>query len=180
MIFIPLFLCILAIGIFSWVGQIISSVWLFIPLVILTYLIYLISFLKRMPSVHEILHLYLIALSVQMLHFAEEYLTGFVIELPALFGQDPYPKDYWLVFNMAAYSIFLLGGIVLMKKIKELAVIPLFFILTGVLFNAAAHLGLAIYTGGYFPGLYTAIIYFFIAPFLIKCIFKSEDQIRGL
>ncbi len=127
-----------------------------------------------MPPANRILHLYLLALAVQMLHFAEEYLTGFVVELPALLGQEPYPKDYWLVFNMAAYSIFLLGGIVLLRKIQELAVIPLFFIVVGVLFNTLAHIGLTLYTGAYFPGLYTALLYLFIVPILLKRIFSAS------
>ena len=130
-----------------------------------------------MPPPDRILHLYLIALAIQMLHFAEEYLTGFVVELPALFGQEPYPKDYWLVFNMAAYSIFLLGGNVLMRKIKELAVIPLFFIVVGVLFNTLAHIGLALYTGAYFPGLYTAMIYLVVGPLIIKRIIEEMGEL---
>ncbi len=123
-----------------------------------------------MPSPDRILPLYLLALSIQMLHFTEEYLTSLVTALPGLFGQDPYPEDYWLVFNMSAYSFFLLGGIVLYKRIKELAIIPLFFILVGVVFNSIAHIGLAFYTNAYFPGLYTALFYVLLAPPLLKLI----------
>ncbi|MGI9545910.1 MAG: hypothetical protein ACR2MM_01635 [Flavobacteriaceae bacterium] len=175
-IYIPLFISILAIGIFYWVGFIISAVWLFVPATIITFLIYLSTFYKKMPAPNQILPIYLLALSIQMLHFAEEYLTGFVVELPLLFGQDPYPEDYWLVFNMAAYAFFIIGGIVLLKRIKELAFIPLFFILVAAIFNPIAHLGLSIYKAGYFPGLYTAVIYIIIAPFLIKLIFKDVDK----
>ncbi|MGB5692081.1 MAG: HXXEE domain-containing protein [Flavobacteriaceae bacterium] len=167
---IPIIISLLAIGIFGWVGYIISAVWLFIPATLIAFLIYLRKAYKKMPPPERILPLYLLALSIQMLHFTEEYLTSLVTELPALFGQEPYPEDYWLVFNMSAYAFFLLGGIVLYKRIKELAIIPLFFILVGVAFNAAAHIGLALYTNSYFPGLYTAMFYLLLAPPLLKTI----------
>ena len=168
MIYIPLFICLLAIAIFIWVGFVISTVWLFVPAAVITFLVYLNSFYKSMPPPRKILPLYLGALSIQMLHFGEEYLTGFVVELPRLLGQEPYPEDYWLVFNMAAYSFFIIGAIVLYKKIREFAVLPLFFILVGVILNPIAHLGLTIYKGAYFPGLYTAILYFFLMPFVVR------------
>ena len=176
MIYIPLFICLLAIAIFIWVGLVISTVWLFVPAAIITYLIYLNSFFKLMPSPKKILPLYLGALSIQMLHFGEEYLTGFVVELPKLMGQEPYPEDFWLVFNMAAYSFFIMGAIVLYKKIKELAVLPIFFILVGVILNPLAHLSLTIYKGAYFPGLYTAFLYFALAPFILKEIFSNKRK----
>lgn len=121
-----------------------------------------------MPATNKILPLYLLALSVQMLHFAEEYVTGFVVALPALFGQEPYPEDYWLIFNMAAYSFFILGAIVLFRQITELAIIPLFFIIVGVILNGLAHIGITLYTMAYFPGMYTALIYLIIGPLFIK------------
>ena len=169
-IIIPTIVSLLAIGIFGWVGYIISTVWLFIPATIIAYFIYLRKAYRKMPPPEQILPLYLLALSIQMLHFTEEYLTSLVTALPAIFGQEPYPEDYWLVFNMSAYAFFLLGGIVLYKRIKELAIIPIFFILVGVVFNALAHIGLTLYTNSYFPGLYTALFYLFLAPSLLKAI----------
>ena len=174
-IYIPLGITVLAVGLFSWVAQIIGAVWVFVPATIVTFFIYLGTFYKHMPSPSQILPLYLLALSIQMLHFAEEYVANFTTALPALFGQEPYPTDYWLVFNMVAYFIFILGAVVLFKKQKEYAVIPLFFILVGVLMNGIAHVGLSIYSGGYFPGMITAIPYLVIAPVLIKRIFKTPS-----
>ena len=158
-------------AIFVWIGSIISAVYLFVPAAVITFLIYLRFFYQRMPKPRKILPLYLGALSIQMLHFAEEYLTDFVVEFPKLLGQEPYPVDYWLVFNMAAYAFFIIGGVVLHKKIREFAVVPIFFILVGVFLNPIAHLGLTLYKGSYFPGLYTGIIYFFLIPFFIRVLF---------
>jgi hypothetical protein len=106
-----------------------------------------------------------------MIHFAEEYLTGFTTALPALIGAEPYPINYWLTFNMVAYFIFILGGIVLFQKMKGLMIIPIFFILAGVVLNGIGHLLLSLYVGGYFPGLYTALIYLVLGPMLMKKLF---------
>ena len=149
------------------VSKTISAVLLFIPAVILTYLFYIFTAYKNTPEPNEILPIYLFAVGIQMLHFAEEYIMGFCVAMPELVGQSAYPLGYWVVFNMVAYFIFLLGGIVLFKRIKRLMIIPLFFILTGVVLNGIAHVLISIYLGSYFPGLYTAILYLLIAPMII-------------
>ena len=175
-VYIPIGISVLAIVIFSLVAQIMGVVWIFIPATIITLLVYFKSFYRHMPEPSRILPLYLFALGVQMLHFAEEFLYGFVADMPALFGEQPYPVDSWLFFNMAAYFIFIVGGIALFRKNKEYAIIPLFFIVVGVVLNGIGHVGLSIYNGGYFPGLFTAVVYLFIGPVLIKRIFSTNEK----
>jgi hypothetical protein len=150
------------------VSSTLPSVLVFIPGIIITYAVYLNTFYKKAPNPDKILPLYLLSLGIQFIHFTEEYLTDFTIEVPMLLGQEEYPKDYWLAFNMIAYSIFIIGGIILFKQIKELMIIPLFFILVGVILNSIAHITISIYVGGYFSGLYSALIYAVIGPILIK------------
>ncbi|WP_297696071.1 HXXEE domain-containing protein [uncultured Eudoraea sp.] len=176
-IVMPLAIVIILIAIFIFVSSTLSSVIVFIPGIILTYIVYLITFYKKTPNPERILPLYLFLLGIQFLHFTEEYLTDFIIEVPKLLGQDAYPLDYWLVFNMVAYFIFIIGGIILFKKIKELMIIPLFFILVGVLLNSLGHILIAIYVGGYFSGLYTALIYIIIGPMLIKRLWDETKTI---
>ncbi len=121
--------------------------------------------------------MYLLLLGIQFLHFTEEYLADFVTEIPRLLGQEPYSLDIWISFNMIAYFIFILGAIALYKQTTELYIIPLFFILVGVLMNAIVHIATAIYVGGYFPGLYTAIIYAIIAPVFVRIVLKEMMKI---
>lgn len=165
---IPLMIAIIAIAIFMIVSSTLTTVIVFVPGIIITYVIYLNTFYKKIPNPERILPLYLLSLGIQFIHFTEEYLTDFTIEVPKLFGQEEYPKDYWLIFNMIAYFIFIIGGIILFKQIKELMIIPLFFILVGVILNSIAHIMISIYVGGYFSGLYSALIYAVIGPILIK------------
>jgi len=171
--FIPLITGIIMIAIFIMVASTLTSVWAFIPGVIISYIFYLNTYNKKSPEPERILPLYLLALGIQFIHFTEEYLTDFTSEIPKLFDQEPYPMDYWIVFNMIAYFVFILGGIILFKRKKEFMIIPLFFILVGVVFNSIAHILLSIYAGGYFPGLYTAIIYAVLGPVLMKKIFDE-------
>jgi len=119
-----------------------------------------------------------LALGIQFIHFTEEYLTGFTIEVSKLLGQAAYPVDYWLVFNLVAYFVFVIGGIILFRKIRMLMIIPLFFILVAVLLNSIAHILISIYVGGYFSGLYSALILFIIGSILMKRVFDGSKVVK--
>ena len=176
-VLIPLVIASIAIAIFWLVSLTLSVVIVFIPGVIVTYLLYLNTFYKKTPNPERILPLYLLALGIQFIHFTEEYLTDFTVAIPNLLGQEEYPKDYWLIFNMVVYFIFIIGGIILFKKIKELMIIPLFFILVGVLLNSIGHILISLYVRGYFSGLYTALIYVIIGPILIKRVLDETKEV---
>ncbi|MHA2278942.1 MAG: HXXEE domain-containing protein [Candidatus Kariarchaeaceae archaeon] len=177
-VFIPLMIVITLITIFIFISLTLTTVIVFIPGIIITFVFYLKTFYKKTPGPDRILPLYLLLLGIQFIHFTEEYLTDFYIEVPRILGQDAYPLDYWIIFNMVAYFIFIIGGIILFKQIKELTIIPLFFILIGVLLNSIGHIILSIYVGGYFSGLYTALIYAIVGPILIKRVL-DETRIIG-
>lgn len=167
---IPLLISIVAIVLFISTAQTMTVVWVFVPGMIVTFLVYLRTYRVKMPEPAAILPLYLVALAIQFLHFTEEYLTDFTTEMPALLNEPPYPVEFWLTFNMIAYAIFILGGISLFSKNKSYSIIPLFFLLIGVILNSVAHFLISIFTGGYFPGLFTAIIYLFLIPKIMKVI----------
>ena len=176
-ILVPILIGFITICLFFWVSYNLGSVLIFIPGVIISFLVYLKTFYQRTPKPGRILTLYLLAIGVQLLHFTEEYLTDFITRLPALLDQPPYPQDYWVVFNMVAYFIFILGGIILYRGIKELMIIPLFFVVVGVVLNSIGHILIAIFVGGYFPGLFTAIIYLLIGPSLLKAIIEKTKMV---
>ncbi|MBT8220270.1 MAG: HXXEE domain-containing protein [Bacteroidia bacterium] len=166
---------IIAITSFALVATIISVVVVFIPLVIISYFFCLRFFSSQPPDPEKLLPLYLLALGIQFIHFTEEYLTGFVTKLPQLFGQDPYSIDSWVVFNMVAYAVFILGAIAIYQKRRAYLIIPVFFVIAGVFMNSIAHILLTVYVGGYFPGLLTALIYSVLIPLFVRQ-FKSAIQ----
>ena len=48
-----------------------------------------------------------------------------------------------------------------------------FFIVVGVMLNSIGHIIIALYVGGYFSGLYSALAYLIVGPMLIKRIFDE-------
>lgn len=110
---------------------------------------------------------YFVALAVQCIHFIEEYVGEIYIRLPELFDLPPIKKDDFVLFNLGAYAVFILGGIALFRNYRRLMVIPIFFVLLGVMANGIIHVLLALWTSSYFPGLYTALIYLILGPYLI-------------
>jgi multidrug transporter EmrE-like cation transporter len=148
-------------------------VYVFVPGILISLILAITCFLKHKLLPNKILPMYLLLLGIQFLHFTEEYLADFVTEIPRLLDQEPYSLDIWISFNMGAYFIFILGAIVLYKQFTELYIIPIFFVLAGVLMNAVVHIATAIYVGGYFPGLYTAFIYAILGPVFVRTVMKE-------
>lgn len=140
----------------------------FVPGVVLAYGLFLLTVARKPPAPERLLPLYLLALAVQMLHFAEEYVTGFYVRFPELFGGGAYTAETFVMFNMSAYFAFVIGAILPYKGIVAPMMIPLFFITYGVIGNAITHVIFAIAAGGYFPGLYTSLLYWLLAPLLIR------------
>lgn len=157
-----------------WTSHTVPIVLVFIPVLLISLFLYFKKWYKSPPNPKRILPLYLAALAIQMLHFTEEYITNFPIVIPKLFGQNAYPINNWVIFNMVAYSLFILGGIALYKERNEYLIIPLFFIMAGVFFNAFAHVLTSLYVGQYFSGLYTALLYIFIIPMFINIVFEKK------
>lgn len=178
-VLVPVLIGLVMILILIWVSSTMPVVLVFIPGVLVTFLFYMKTYFRKTPGPKGILPLYLLALGIQFIHFTEEYVNGFTVEIPKLLGQAEYPIDYWLTFNMLAYFIFIIGGIILFEKKKEYMIIPLFFIVVGVIFNTVAHILTAIYVGGYFPGLYSVLLYLIVGPLLISKIIK-ETKIPSL
>lgn len=148
-----------------WVSGTLPSVIIFIPLLFISLLISL--WKTDFPPKDPTLTLYLLAIGLQLLHFAEEFNTDFVVRLPALINNPPYPIRNWVIFNLAADAIFILGAVALHKQIKALMFITYFFVLAAVALNSVAHILLSFYVGGYFPGLITAIAYLPLAFMLL-------------
>jgi len=156
----------------------ISLIVTFVPGVIAALLFYFFTVFKKQPEPDNILPLYLLGLGIQFLHFAEEYMTGFNHKFPALFKSPEYPIDTFILFNMFAYFMFALGAIMIYKKITPPMIIPLFFVAYGIVGNAISHLIYCIVVGGYFPGVYTSIIYWIIGPMIIKRIWDETRRQR--
>src|SRR5207248_1645283 len=73
-----------------------------------------------------VLPAYLVAVSVQCLHFTEEYVTGFQRQFPRLFGYE-WTDSRFVSFNLAWLTLFVLAALGVYRQIR-LAYIAVFFL----------------------------------------------------
>jgi len=158
---------------FTYFSSGLSLIVTFVPGVLVALIFYFLTVYHKMPEPKKILPLYLLGLGVQFLHFAEEFVTGFNYKFPGLFNSPEYPLNTFVVFNMFSYFMFALGAIMIYKKIRPPMIIPLFFVAYGIVGNAIAHAIFCFVEGGYFPGIYTSLIYWLLGPALVWAIWKE-------
>jgi hypothetical protein len=130
-----------------------------------------------LPDSFEFLALYLISLSLQFLHFCEEFATGFHDKFPALYGGLPYSSRLFVGINMLSYALFTVAAVaVYIKGVRAVLLPVLFFVVYGVLGNAVAHPFWALRQGAYFPGFFTALPYLVLGPLLVNKLLRNRKQ----
>jgi hypothetical protein len=142
----------------------------FVPGVAVSWLTFVWLYLRRarLPSAAEFLPLFLVALAVQFVHFAEEFLTGFRVDFPLLYGGAPYSDGLFVTFNMVSYAVFVLACILVYTAGLRFLLIPvLFYAVYGATGNAISHTWWSLYLHGYFPGFVTAQLYWVFGPLLL-------------
>jgi len=121
--------------------------------------------------------LYILGIIIQLMHFLEEYYTGFYKALPSIFNTNSWTGSQFIIFNIIWLSIFLLAAIGTFKKIRLSFLIVWFFILIGGVGNGIMHIGLSLIQKEYFPGTVTAFFLFVIGLIMIKTITSSSISI---
>jgi Protein of unknown function with HXXEE motif len=175
---VPTAIAIIAITIFIFVHP--GMRLLFLPAMVAAYVCYLLTSYNRTPKPERILPIYLLALAIQFLHFAEEYVYGFYYRVAGLVdGMPPINTNLFVTFNMIAYCFFILGGLGLYKKVKFSMILVWFFAIAGVIGNAIWHPLFAVKVGGYFPGLYTSFAYWIVGPILLKRLWEVRGYGQG-
>lgn len=139
-----------------------------IPAMIISYIFYLKTAYRKAPDPKVLLPLYLLGVCWYGVHFSEEYINGYMTAFPALFGAESLDADFYLIFNMVALLFYIFGGICIYLKIQGPQLIAIFFIFFGMIVNVLFHSTASIISGAYFPGTYTAQMYWlgFIGPWL--------------
>jgi len=124
---------------------------------------------RELPEPRRIWPLYFTALAVQLAHFVEEYATGLPARFPAIYGRAAYPDEFFVVFNLLAYVVFAVAAQrAFVEGIRPMLVPALFFVCYGTLGNAVAHTFWVLWYGAYFPGFYSAQVYWILAPLLLR------------
>lgn len=129
---------------------------LYLPLVAALVL----TFLRTRGSTRDgdrtrLIRIFLIGVAVQCAHFSEEYLTGFYRLFPPLFGLAPVSARFFVglsVFFIVLWLVCSFG----VKRGFRAAYFPVWFFGLGMCLNGIVHPLLAVWVGGYFPGLFTS------------------------
>ena len=110
------------------------------------------------PAVRRrVVRLYAVAILVQGVHFAEEWMADFHMRYPALAGLHPWSIELWAGFNLTWIVIWCLALPGLRLGWRP-ALFPVWFLALACLINLVAHPLLTLAAGGYFPGLWSSPI----------------------
>lgn len=149
----------------------------FVPSMMASWLLYMLTFRKKMPDPEKITVLYLLALAWQLIHFVEENSTGFRYRWPIeIFRTKPYGERQYVAINALSYAIFIVGGIALLKRRPELSLPAVFFAVMGVMYNGVQHPIYSWMVKGYFPGLFSGLVDLALGPVLLRRMFWSEGS----
>jgi len=145
-----------------------------------TWFVFFYSFKKKtkLPELSDFMPLFFLTLSWQFIHFSEEFMTGFRTKFPGLYNSAEYSNEKFVLVNMGSYAVFTLACVLAFKRQLNFLLVPvLFFIVYGAIGNAIAHSWWGIYTKGYFPGLFTAQLYWVLGPMLLYKLMPSKKSV---
>lgn len=111
--------------------------------------------------------LYIIGVAVQCFHFLEEFLTGFQLKFPLLFGYQ-WSDQLFAGFNIVWIALFVLNGAWLQTGGRLSYLLVYFYAIVGGIANGIAHPIPSISYRGYFPGLLTSPFALLIGVLLLK------------
>lgn len=95
------------------------------------------------------------ALLFQCGHFVEENLYEFYARFPEVLGLTPWPKEFFVAFNLAWLALWL-TAILSISKYGRASALPLWFLAIASMTNGIAHPLLSLDVAGYFPGLWSS------------------------
>src|SRR5262245_42731497 len=113
----------------------------------------------------RVINLLLIGISLQCLHFVEEFVTRFNDRFPQQLGLPGWSGEFFVAFNLFWIAAWVLSAVGLRYN-SRLAYFSVWFFVVAMLLNGVAHPLLAIAVGGYFPGLWTSWLVGFIGVIL--------------
>jgi len=113
-----------------------------------------------------------VTVAIQGAHFVEELATGFHVKFPALFGLPPMSSTFFIIFNLTWLAIWV-ASIPGLRLAQPAAYFAAWFLAIAAMLNGIAHPAMAIFVGGYFPGLVTSPFIGVAGIWLWRCIYKA-------
>ncbi len=142
-----------------------------------SYVLYLLTCYRNMPTAERVLPLYLGALAIQMIHFIEEFVTGFQSRFPVeIYHSAPFSANEFVISQMALYSFLIVAAIGIFKQWKIPMIMAWFLIVMLLIVNALQHPIYALMVKGYFPGLYTSFAGWILGPVMFKRMWEVRNR----
>jgi len=98
---------------------------------------------------------FLIGIACQCAHFIEEFVTGIHRLFPPLLGLAPISAELFVGLNVFWLGVWALAAYGLLRGLW-VAYFPVWFFGLAMCLNGIAHPLLSVWTGGYFPGIFTS------------------------
>lgn len=169
-------------AVFVWLSPGRALLVTFIPGIFAAWALFAYLFRRQqpLPQFDDFVPWYLVTLAVQFLHFSEEFTAGFQDRFGLIYGGGELQNYIFVIINMISYFVFLIAPLAVYYLGRRFLLVPmLFFIVYGALGNAIAHTYWSIAAWGYFPGLFTAQLYWFFGPFVLRRLGLSRTQVAG-
>ncbi len=132
----------------------------------------------KLPNLTAFMPFFFLVLGWQFLHFNEEFMTDFKTKFPILYGSEAYSSTKFVGINMVSYFVFTVSCVLfLMTKLRFMLIPVLFYITYGAIGNAIAHTWWSIKLWDYFPGLFTAQLYWFLGPWILYKLIPNKKFI---
>jgi hypothetical protein len=154
----------------------------FIPGLAVSWLIFARLYRKQtaLPESGAFFPIYFTTIAWQFIHFAEEFLTRFNERFPQLYGTRAFSPELFVSFNMASYFVFVIACLLVFTKRLNFLLIPvLFFLVYGAIGNAITHTWWVVWQRGYFPGFYTAQLYWLLGPWALSRLLGTNREALG-
>lgn len=144
---------------------------------IIVYFAWAIAPWKAEPA--RVLPMYLVAIAVQCLHFAEEFATGFQRQFPRLLRSE-WDDLHFVTFNLTWLALFVLAALGVYWRVRLAYLVVLFLAAIGGVGNGASHLLLSAMQHRYFPGAITAPICLLVGiGVLVRLFGKNSGELSS-
>ncbi len=152
---------------------------------VVAYVGWLLTSFRNPIESQQVVYVYLLAVSVQVIHLGEEYLFGFAPRFSSLFNTNIIwsERSFLSVFVFGFVPLWILAALAMLSRIPILRdfgnYFAWFYALGAGLINAIAHFVFPILAGGYYPGLYTAPLHLIMSIFVIYVLLKETKRVQN-
>ena len=146
---------------------------------IISYIAWLRTSYRYPVQSKRVIALYLLAVSIQLIHMSEEYAFGFPLRFSVLFDAREWTlHSFLMVFVFAFGAVWVAAAAGMLYRIRIANYFVWFYALGAGLMNAIAHFVFPILARGYFPGLYSAPLHLVMSIALITVLVMETNTLK--